>query len=147
MIDDLLSELLGESADPVQAGYHLQRLVQAGPEYAAPLGIAIAAQHRQLERSDPAIVGGLLRVLHTLMLRAPRDQGTGNLDPQTIQRIEASLPHQSSNRYLLLHLLSMQQTDTALRLMVQLLKTEPPKSWIEAGPGDQSLNAAQRLAR
>ena len=69
LINDSLAELLGASADPVAAGYHLQQLATAGPDTALPLALALASQREQLSASDPAIVGALLRVLHTLMLR------------------------------------------------------------------------------
>lgn len=132
MITETLPELLGEAVDPVQAGYHLQRLVQTGPESALALATEIAAEHRQLERSDPAVVGGLLRVLHTLMLRASRADAVAKMDPLTVQRIEASLPPQTPNRHLLLHLLAMQQSAASLNLLVQLLKKQPPKTWMDA---------------
>ena len=132
MIEETLSTLLGQSADPVAAGYQLRQLVEAGPESALPLATKIAQQNQTLQESDPAILGGLLRVLHTLMLHANRGEALKRLDPLIVQQIEASLPKQTPNRHLLLHLLAMQQTAPSLILLVQLLKQDPPKTWVEA---------------
>jgi hypothetical protein len=132
LINDSLAELLGASADPVAAGYHLQQLAAAGPDTALPLALAMADQREQLSESDAAIVGALLRVLHTLMLRADRAQAVGILDPAVVQQIETALPEQTPNRFLLLHLLAMNQTAASLALLVQSLKTNPPKKWVEA---------------
>ena len=132
LINESLSELLGESADPIAAGYHLQQLAQAGPESALLLAVSMASQSEQLAQSDPAIVGALLRVLHTLMLRGHRAEAIDKLDPAIVPLIKASLPKQTPNRHLLLHLLAMQQTAPSLILLVQLLKQDPPKTWVEA---------------
>ena len=110
----------------------MRQLVEAGPDTAPTLASEIAGQAETLHASDPAIVGGLLRVLHTLVLRAKRGEPLHRLDPQVIAQIESALPDHSPNRYLLLHLLAMQQSASSLLLLVELLKNEPPKTWVEA---------------
>ena len=60
LIEETLDALLGESADPVAAGYHLRELVQTKPEEAAGVFTAVAEKEASIRVSDPAIVGGLL---------------------------------------------------------------------------------------
>ncbi|KAA5541024.1 HEAT repeat domain-containing protein [Roseiconus nitratireducens] len=135
-IQQSLAPLLGKQADPVAAGYHLRELA-AGD---APAAVAILAQLADdpatLQESDPAIIGALLRVVHDLLIKDRAEQTDsmlGSLEPDVIDQIDRSLPAEVSNRHLLLHLLSLQRTDKALRVLVQILNDRPPTDWMDAG--------------
>ncbi len=136
LIEQNLTPLLGESADPVAAGYHLRQLAEGGPQQAVPLLAALAADPDAIAKSDPAIMGGLMHVLHTLFLKAPpaeTAQTLASFDPSLILTVEASLPDQTPNRHLLLHLLAMIRTPVSLHALVAVLIDRPPQQWIQAG--------------
>ena len=136
MIQHDLSPLLGDSADPVAAGFHLRKLAEGGPEHGLALLAQLATDLETISSSDPAIVGGLLRVLHTLLLKAPSDVVTETLrsiDPVAIVQLDRSLPEQTPNHHLLLHLLAMMRTQQSLSVLVATMLERPPKEWIHAG--------------
>lgn len=132
MIDEHLTALLGESSDPVAAGYHLRELVQTKSEEALGVFEAVAEREAIVRASDPAIVGGLLRVLHIMALKHERSEVLAKLVPATLVRIEESLPKKTTNRYLILHLLSMLRTPEALATLIEILKINPPADWMES---------------
>ena len=109
-VSESLSNLLGENVDPVAAGYHLRELSE-GP---AGTGLAIMANllsgPERLQTSDPAIVGALLRVIHssTVTTLVGPDSASVECDlPNLIQELLQHLPDQATNRHLLLHLLAV----------------------------------------
>lgn len=131
VFDENLTELLGESADPVAAGWRLRELAELAAENSSQLVQQVAKRSAPLSISDPAIVGGLLRVIHTTLLQSGAET-IRSVDPHDLRAIELSLPQAAPNRHLLLQLYAMIRTDEALRILVNSLKSAPPSRWIEA---------------
>ncbi len=131
MFEEKIQPLLGPSADPVAAGWQLRQLAEAVDGQGAILVAEIASHCDELSASDPAILGGMLRVLHTVVLKSG-PAALAKLDPERIQAITEALPSKTTNRYLLLQLLAMIRSDDALRRLVMLLDESPPKQWMEA---------------
>ena len=129
---DLLLPLLGKSVDPVQAGVRLHELAQA-PELDAACLLENLSQHvAVLPDSDPAILGGLLRLIHLRALRSGL-AADGRIEPATIDRVLSGLPKPTPNTHLLLQLLTLHRTDRSLRVLVGALREHPPRDWMEAG--------------
>lgn len=131
MFDQELTDLLGPDADPVAAGWRLLELAQAAVGHGLALVEGLAGRASALSSSDPAIVGGLLRVVHTTLLRAGRETIRA-VNPASLHAIESSLPAQAANRHLLQQLYAMIQNEASLRLLMVSLHSTPPGSWIEA---------------
>ena len=127
----ILQSLLGPTADPVTAGYRLRELAEGPPETGLVIVGYLDDSRESVSQSDPAILGGLLRVIHTQLLRNPAD-ALGVLDPDRVGRVEAMLPDETPNRHLLLHLLAMVCSELSLRALVDRLRVAPPKKWIDA---------------
>lgn len=108
----------------------LRELAQADAEQGTQITAALAARRQQLAASDPAIVGGLLRAIHTVLLRGGIATG-GQLDPDWLVSIATALPPRTPNRALLLQLLAMIRTPAALQQLFQLLRLDPPQQWTE----------------
>ena len=126
---DALTDLIGPSADPVAAGWRL-REIAAQVEPAALLA-ELVERRESLADSDPAILGALLRIVHTQHLR----EGAPTLpecDPEKLNAVAASVADGTPNRYLLLHLLALMRTHAALTTLVTALQQRPPTSWVEA---------------
>jgi len=130
MFDESFDTLLGGEADPVEAGYRLRELAEKGVDHGPELVEQTAKRSEQLANSDPAIVGGLLRVIHTLLLQSGQET-IGQLRPQWLTMIEAALPPQTPNRILLLQLLAMIRSDDSLRELLGSLKSNPPSEWTD----------------
>lgn len=142
LIQHDLSALLGDQADPVAAGYHLKQLAQGGVQHGLALLTQLAEQGDVVSKSDPAIMGGILHVLHTLMLKpAANESGSSEsgdvsavslaqVPPQVIAQLESALPDQTPNRHLLLHLLAKIRSHESLNLLGSILIDQPPKKWI-----------------
>ncbi|MGI9470007.1 MAG: HEAT repeat domain-containing protein [Rubripirellula sp.] len=131
MFEENLTALLGPSADPVAAGWQLRQLAEASQGKAKQLVEEVATQADQLGPSDPAILGGLLRVIHTGVLQLGAE-AISELSPAQLQTILEALPSKAPNRYLLLQLLAMHRSEDALRRLVLLLDESPPAKWMEA---------------
>ncbi|NND96936.1 MAG: HEAT repeat domain-containing protein, partial [Pirellulaceae bacterium] len=134
-MDQDLTPLLGESADPVAAGYHLHELADGGPANGLALLLQLGDQLDAVRKSDPAILGGILHLVHTLILRASGDEVASTLqsiDPALILQIEMALPEQTPNRHLLLHLLAMIRSQISLEILLAILMDRPPKQWVQA---------------
>lgn len=84
----------------------------------------------QLIDSDPAVLGGLLRLIHVTLLR---DGAPPDLDVDAIGRIARALSDETPNRHLLLHLLAIRRDEAALALLTDLLADSPPRGWMAAG--------------
>ena len=128
---DILA-LLGPDADPAAAGLTLRQVGAAAPSEATELLAIVDAGRDRLPSSDPAILGGLLRGLHTLFLNGSRS-AIAALIPDTILTIDDALPDHCPNRHLLLHLLVLAGNDDALRAAVERLNCRPPANWEAAG--------------
>ena len=126
-----LESLLGPSADPVTAGYRLRELAEGPAQTGVAIVVHLDENRESVAQSDPAILGGLLRVIHTQLLRDAAEL-LDVLDPEMVCRVEASLSDDTPNRHLLLHLLAMMRSERSLRLLVGRLRAAPPKKWIDA---------------
>ncbi|MFK8113247.1 MAG: HEAT repeat domain-containing protein [Rubripirellula sp.] len=131
MFEDTLSPLLGESADPVAAGWQLRQLAESAVDRPQELLSEMAQASKKLAVSDPAILGGLLRVLHTVLLEAGRET-METADPGGLISIHQSLPDETPNRHLLLQMLAMIHSQASLELLVAALNDNPPTKWVEA---------------
>ncbi len=131
VFEESFDQLLGDQADPVAAGWRLRELSDAALDHGVTLVSALAARRDELATSDPAIIGGILRVVHTTMMQSGADAIAG-LDVETLASVDASLPIGTPNRYLILHLLSTIRSPASLAQLVTSLQTSPPEKWIEA---------------
>ena len=131
MFEENLASLLGPSADPIGAGWQLRQLAEASQTQAKILVDEVASHADQLGPSDPAILGGLLRVIHTVVLESGIDS-IAAINPAQLQLIIESLPAKAPNRYLLMQLLAMIRTEDSLHRLVVLLDELPPTKWMEA---------------
>lgn len=127
-----LEPLPGSAADPAVAGLTLRQVGSAEPMMATPLLMQLAKHADQLHQSDPAIVGALLRGLHLLFLKG-NPQAIADLVPLELARIDEALPTDCPNRHLLLHLLVMVRSASALKTAVERLSAVPPRSWEASG--------------
>ena len=131
LFDEPLTSLLGEAADPVAAGWRLRELAESAIGHGPQLVASVAERSAVLAESDPAIIGGLLRVIHTVVLQSG-GQAVTDVDPGGIEVIASSLAVKTPNRHLLLQLYAMIRSEASLRLLVRALKAEPPAQWVEA---------------
>lgn len=129
-IKDKLAALLGPEVDPVEAGMKLRELSELGPDGAVAVLAQLSLAEETLEASDPAIVGTMLRIIHTHLV--PDRERVIGIDPDVIAQVDATLPERISNRHLLLHLLSFARTDASLRSLVEILNERPPEDWMAA---------------
>lgn len=130
-LDIDIASLLGPDADPAAAGITLRRVGAAAPASAGALLDALIAERDQLPQSDPAIVGALLRGLHTLFLRGER-QPLLAVAPEDLAALDDALPPACPNRSLLLHLLVLSRSEQALRIAMQRIRQQPPQDSIAA---------------
>ncbi|MCC9657414.1 HEAT repeat domain-containing protein [Rhodopirellula halodulae] len=121
--------LLSPGADPVQAGVTLKQFADDAELSGPALIAALAEESERLIDADPAITGGLLRLIH---LKTLRDEGDAllQINPESIRRIMVALSPEVSNRHLMLQLLAMMRSDESLAILVQQLMESPPKGWM-----------------
>mgnify|MGYP007004905838 CR=1 FL=1 len=86
MFEEKLEPLLGSSADPVAAGWQLRQLAESVEGQGALLVEEIAGQSDLVSASDPAILGGILRVVHTVVLQAGPEV-VSKVNPDHLQKI------------------------------------------------------------
>jgi hypothetical protein len=129
--EDVLDSLLGSNVDPVAAALVLRQIGAAEPMEGLRLLAQLSDRSDELADTDAAILGGLLRGIHLLTLRADHDL-LAAFEPNDIANVEKSLPRNCPNRHLLLHLLSLARTDASLELLGQRLKANPPSNWVDA---------------
>lgn len=129
--DELVSVLLGESSDPIAAGLQLRQLAEQARGNGEALLKLLAEQSDSINSADPAIVGGLVRVLHTTLLEAGQDKLQA-VDPALVQVVEAALPESVTNRHLLQQLYAIIRSEQSLRILVESVKQNPPSQWIAA---------------
>ncbi len=127
---EALQSLLGPSADPVAAGWRLRELAESSVGQGESLLRELVRHSETLPGSDPAILGGLLRVVHTTLAQVS-PPGVSDLDPALIVALESAIPAATPNRHLLLQLLALIRTDQSLAMLVEILKDNPPKAWME----------------
>ena len=103
--------ILAAGADPVQAGVALKQLAD-DPNLTGPMLVdALAEDSSRLMDADPAITGGLLRLIHLKTLRAEGDP-LSEIEPAALGKIIESLSPEVSNRHLMLQLLAMRSLDS-----------------------------------
>ena len=135
-IQQTLSPLLGPGADPVAAGYGLRELAAGDGASALSILSQLSNSGEQLAGSDPAIVGALLRVVHTLLAESRSNSSSdfiAEVTPEVVEQIDRELPPSTPNRHLLLHLLTLSPTRESLETLVRILIRNPPTDWIDAG--------------
>lgn len=131
VFEDALDLLLGGEADPVSAGWRLREVAEASTDHATTLLVEVADRAGIVTASDPAIVGGLLRVIHTSLLQAGPET-IGKLPTTQIETVEAALPIGTPNQYLLTHLLAMIRSADSLAKLIAILRQRAPQKWFEA---------------
>ena len=135
MQNETLIALLGPSADPVAAGWRLRELAENDSYQGADLITQLSEQEDLVRRSDPAILGGLLHVVHGRVIRAAaesRGESFAAVDPEHVRRLDQALPEATPNRHLLLQLLAMIQSDQSLAVLMERLEQAPPQKWMDA---------------
>ena len=131
VFEEALNPLLGDSADPVAAGWQLRQLAESASGHGGQLVHELSERANRLGGSDPAIVGGLLRVVHTVLLDSGGDWAR-RVSPGQLRAIEASLPPQAPNRHLILQLYAMIRSEESLQILADSLETAPPSDWVQA---------------
>jgi hypothetical protein len=97
--------------------------------------LQVLYDHREaLGESDPAIVGGLLRALHTLTIQSDAPVAAIRQVPALqFPPIIAALPEAAPNRHLLMHLLSLARSGDHLAVLAEILIARPPSGWMAVG--------------
>jgi len=152
----LIDLLLIPDVDPVQAGLALKQLAEdtsiSGETLVSRLVGCTGdlAEHGQadyrtpergdtenrLSEADPAVIGGLLRLIHVRVLRglaAGDPDALRGLQPEWLVRIIRQSSPQVANRHLLMQLLAMMRTPSSLESLVGVLIDLPPRGWMAAG--------------
>lgn len=131
-INELLDTLLAPNVDPVQGGMALKQLADDDKIDGEDLLSVLIERLADLDDADPALVGGLLRLIHIRALRGG-SQTLGGLQPEWIIEITRRLSPQVANRHLMLQLLAMMRTTASLQGLNELLIDYPPRGWMAAG--------------
>ncbi|TWT97521.1 HEAT repeat domain-containing protein [Neorhodopirellula pilleata] len=129
---DLIDTLLQPDVDPVQGGVALKQLAddpQIGGDHLLSM---MTEKADQLPDADPALMGGLLRLIHIRILQNSGGKPTG-LQTDWIAMIARQLSPEVANRYLLLQLLSLIRNKESLGALNELLADCPPRGWMAAG--------------
>ncbi|MEM9366575.1 MAG: HEAT repeat domain-containing protein [Planctomycetota bacterium] len=126
---EIIAQLLSADVDPVQAGVRLQQLANHDGIGGIELFELLASA--KLGHADPAILGGLLRLVHVKLLRS--DGAIERLVPATLAALAERLGDAVPNRHLLLHLLAKAHTPESLTVLVDSLLRTPPQGWMAAG--------------
>lgn len=133
---ELLDLMLAPDADAVEAGLALKKLVDDERMGGHRLVAMLAAASGRLPDADPAVLGGLLRLIHTRLLHAQAagdEAALRDLPVDSIVRILTALSPEVANRHLLLQLLAMMRTPASLTSLVRALSDSPPRGWMAAG--------------
>jgi len=129
---ELIENLLQSDVDPVQGGVTLKQLADDPHVGGDRLLSMMAERSAQLPDADPALMGGLLRLIHIRVLQAGGGQPTG-LQTDWIALIVRRLSPEVANRHLLLQLLALMRSDESLQVLNELLADCPPRGWMAAG--------------
>ncbi len=132
MFESIVENLLDPSVDPVAAGMQLRELAEASIEKGPDLCDELASQAEKLRDADKAVLGGLIRVLHTSVLQ-PGGETAKQLNLDSLILIERRLDVDTPNRHLLLQLVAMIRSHEAVSYLADRLIEAPPLKWIEAG--------------
>src|SRR5690606_12219622 len=102
---ELVTLLLTPDVDPVQAALALRKLAEDESVGGSPLVAILVASADRLSDADPAVLGGLLRLIHVRVLRALAagdEDSLGSLQSEWLVQIIAGLSPQVANRHLLM---------------------------------------------
>lgn len=129
---EIFQTLLTPDVDPVQGGVALKQLADT-PQIKGGELLAMLAEHSdRLIDADPALIGGLLRLIHIRVLENGGDQLRG-LQVDWIVLVANRMSPEVANRHLLLQLLALIRTAESLECLNQLLADHPPRGWMAAG--------------
>jgi hypothetical protein len=135
-VDDLMNILLAPDVDPVHAGVALKTLADDRRVAGQMLVEMLAESSHRLADADPAVLGGLLRLIHIRVLHAHASDHASTvsgLSPQWLLEILTAISPEVANRHLLMQLLAMMQTRESLAALLQSLSSSPPRGWMAAG--------------
>ncbi|MEM1228596.1 MAG: HEAT repeat domain-containing protein [Planctomycetota bacterium] len=159
-IAEAFDSLLASDADPVGAGVLIQKLADiasrdqlVGDESSVPLAESMASGNlvgkrrdvmpavhwigelarRQslLPDADPAVLGGILRLVHVHVLRHG-EPALHVVNTNELRRVIEGVSPEVPNRHLLMHLLASKRDATSLSVLVELLQQSPPHGWMAA---------------
>lgn len=133
---ELLDVILTPNVDPVQAGLALKKLADDNLLGGDTLISMLAEASDRLPDADPAVMGGMLRLIHLRCLQAQAsgdEEAVRGLQVDWLARVVTALSPEVANRHLLMHLLAMIRTSESLTSLVQTLKDSPPRGWMAAG--------------
>lgn len=130
-----IESLLGPAADPVAAGTTMRQIAIANAtEQATEWFQALWESKTELEQSDPAILGGLFRAIHTSILNSEDPAATIRpINPTLVFGILERLPESTPNRHLLMHLMTLARSGDHLHILTQMLVKFPPAGWMSVG--------------
>lgn len=129
---EIFETLLKPDVDPVQGGVALKQLADDPRISGARLLGSMAERSDQLIDADPALMGGLLRLIHIRVLENGGEKLAG-LQIDWIVLVANRLSPEVANRHLLLQLLSLIRNEESLKSLNQLLADQPPRGWMAAG--------------
>ncbi|MCD0460620.1 HEAT repeat domain-containing protein [Roseiconus lacunae] len=133
-LETTLAALVGPESDPVAAGYRLKEVADGDSAVVIEVLRYLAEHHEPLSQSDPAIIGTLLRIVHSKLAGGEDIQAAlSALQPELIGGIDQALPTNVSNRHLLLQLLTQARSDDALKVLVERLIERPLDDWMQVG--------------
>ncbi|SMP39173.1 hypothetical protein SAMN06265222_101265 [Neorhodopirellula lusitana] len=130
--NEIFDTLLTPDVDPVKGGLALKALADDEQVGGDELIGCLAAHPERLPDADPALMGGLLRLIH---IRCLSDGGASlhRLQTDWVALIASRLSPEVSNRHLLMQLLAMMRTPQSLECLNQVLADCPPRGWMAAG--------------
>ncbi|WP_153555185.1 HEAT repeat domain-containing protein [Roseimaritima sediminicola] len=130
-----LAPLVAADGDPVVAAATMQAIATADAVAGLKSWLDQLWQHRdQLSDSDPAVLGGLLRAMHTSVLRSESPaEAVRPVNPTIVLGIDEALPKSTPNRHLLMHLLSLARAGDHLHILTRMLIARPPEGWMAVG--------------
>ncbi|WP_236621246.1 HEAT repeat domain-containing protein [Rhodopirellula sallentina] len=134
--DELLGVILTRDVDPVRAGLALKKLADNDQLTGEKLLSLLSDATDQLPDADPAVTGGLLRLIHLRCLQAQAagdDDAVRGLQVDWLVKVLAALSPEVANRHLLMHLLAMIRSEQSLGALVQTLNDAPPRGWMASG--------------
>lgn len=130
-----ITPLFASDCDPVVAGTTMQAIAVADATDQLSQWFQQLWQHaEQLGGSDPAVLGGLLRAVHTSVLRCESPAAAIRpVNATLFHGIDGSLPIGTPNRHLLMHLLALARSGDHLHILTQMLIHSPPDGWMAVG--------------
>ncbi|MCC9599291.1 HEAT repeat domain-containing protein [Stieleria sp. JC731] len=133
-LETTLSSLVGPESDPVAAGYRLKEIASGDSDSAKQVLQYFGEHAEPLSQSDPAIIGTLLRIVHSQLATGENaKEALSSVDPNLVNQIDIALPNSVTNRHLLLQLLAHARSDQSLQVLVSRLLARPLEDWMQVG--------------